>query len=103
MNAYEDLATRFFDELVAMRNEFGFLTKWRETGAKSTWTCKDGHTVRICDMDDGHLDNTIRMLQRKAPNSEALKYMRIEKRYRTNYNSLKSQIAHYEKIADTVF
>lgn len=30
------------------------------------WTTRDGRKVRVCDMDDVHLENTIRMLNRVA-------------------------------------
>lgn len=103
MSYYEDITSRFFTDLMKMRNEFEFLTRWRNSGAQSLWTCRDGHKVKICDMTEEHLNNTIKMLQRKASDSEALRYMLIEKRYRTNYNSLKSQITYCEKVADVVF
>jgi hypothetical protein len=33
----------------------------------SVWRCKDGRSVKLTDMILSHLENTIRMLQRKAP------------------------------------
>jgi hypothetical protein len=35
-------------------------------GNGKIWICKDGHRVRIRDMENSHLINTIRMLRRKA-------------------------------------
>ena len=99
---YGDLLTRFFNELAIMRSELEFLDKWRKTGAKSIWTCRDGQQIRICDMDDKHLDNTIKLLDRKCPNSDALTYLRIEKRYRSEYKSLKRNIAKYERISNLI-
>ncbi len=32
----------------------------------AVWTCRDGRKVRVCDMDDRHLLNTIAMMERNA-------------------------------------
>ena len=36
--------------------------------AKETWRTKDGKEILICEMDDNHLINTLRMLKRNACN-----------------------------------
>jgi len=35
------------------------------------WTTKDGRRIRICDMSDDHLDNTIKLLDRMAKAAES--------------------------------
>lgn len=44
-----------------------FMPKRRApVGRNKLWTMANGQTIRIRDMDNGHLLNTIRMLERKA-------------------------------------
>ena len=41
-------------------------SRWiREGNTEATWTTRDGRVLRIVDMSDNHLINTIRMLRRK--------------------------------------
>lgn len=35
-------------------------------GSKAVWTTATGDRIRVCDMEDTHLDNTIAYLERKA-------------------------------------
>lgn len=50
------------------------------------WTSKDGKRIRICDMDDRHLINTIKMLRRKAG----------EVRLNIQYPNFIGEMAQYE-------
>lgn len=94
----QDDETKFFSELFRMRDKLTFFKQWKRTGSKSKWTCKDGSQIRICDMSDAHLNNTIRLLERKQVSGEALRYMKIERKYRDELDSLKRNIARYEEI-----
>lgn len=102
--AYNDAVSRFFDDMLHTREMVAFYAKWGiSEGRKSIWTCKDGSKVRIKDMSDSHLQSTIKLLEKKVPTSEALKYLKHEAYYRFKYANLKDQLEKLEELIDDIF
>jgi hypothetical protein len=42
------------------------LADWHRGVASDSWRCKDGSSIRICDMNDFHLGHAIRFAQTKS-------------------------------------
>lgn len=102
MSYYDDMVDRFFFNLVDNRLEAERFELYARTGRNSLWTCKDGSKVRIGDMTNDHLENTIKMLEKHDPTHTALAYLRYEKRYRTEYPSLLKAIKTQEDIINNI-
>ena len=96
---FDDMVSSFYNELLTMREKADFYSKWgKSEGRKSIWTCKNGTKVRVMDMTDSHLNNTIKMLESKDPKHEALRYLKHESFYRFRYQNLLNEIDKYEHI-----
>ena len=103
MSYYDDMIDHFFCGLLNNRLEVEQFELYARTGRNSLWTCKDGSKVRIGDMTNDHLENTIKMLEKHDPTHKALAYLKYEKRYRIEYPSLLKAIKTMEDIVDEVF
>ncbi len=58
--------------------EVGVGMRKRKRKQTALWKMKDGERIRLCDMTDSHLDNTIKFLQRVVHTREIVDAMDLE-------------------------
>ena len=70
------------------------------------WSTRDGNKVAIHEMSDKHLENTIRLVERKDKDNEWLQVLECERIYRSvvpKLKRLKSELQHMSEVSDIVF
>ena len=68
------------------------------------WITKEGVNIKLCLITDNHLNNIIKMVEKKKNEyQKLLKILKLERNYRQNYNNIVSTINEYTKIANIVF
>ena len=102
---------RFFGNIASLRMDLNDYEKWCKDYESfrykyPQWKMKDGKGINLYDMEDNHLANTIRLVEKKDPESTWLKVLKQEETYRKlkkKIFELKLSLERMEEISDKVF
>ena len=100
---------QFFGEIAELHLQMESFRQYRDSHMRETikWVTKSMVPIRVCDLDDNHLDNIINMLKSKSEKTDEvekwLNFLRREKGYRRDYNNIKKKLFEYQEIMEKVF
>lgn len=109
MSAIDLEIDRFFGEIASTRFDILDLERWCRTYESFNypdWTMRDGNTIKLSNMTETHIDNTINMLKRKNPDDGWIKILEQEKQYRRKkeqIRQLQCDLSRMREVVDTVF
>ena len=68
------------------------------------WVTKNGQHIKLSLIEDSHLNNIIKMVEKKQKEyAKLLRILKLEKDYREHYNETINLIKEYHKIANMIF
>lgn len=100
------LDTQFFGELLKLQLEKETYDNYINSNIRNTyeWITKDGQHIKLSLIEDSHLNNIIRMVEKKQNEyATLLRILKLEKSYRKHYDEIINLIKKYCKIADMIF
>lgn len=99
---------KFFGEIASIRMDIDDLRRWcsKYETFKYEWTTRYGTKIKLSNMTEQHLNNTIALVKRKDPTNEwliALEQEKTYRKYRERLSKLTRELAEMEEVRDMVF
>ena len=105
----DDEFNKFFGSITSLRMDINDLEDWcnkYKSFNYPAWTTKGGNKIKLGEMSDSHLENTIKLVSRKDPTNTWLKVLNQEKLYREytkKLPKLKQELTRLEEISDMIY
>lgn len=103
MNGLED---QFFGELLKLQLTKETYDNYINSNIRNTyeWVTKNGQHIKLSLIEDSHLNNIIKMVEKKQNEyAKLLRILKLEKSYREHYDETIKLIKEYHRIADMIF
>lgn len=100
------LDTQFFGKLLKLQLTKETYDSYINSNIRNTyeWITKNGQHIKLSLIENSHLNNIIRMVEKKQNEyATLLRILKLEKSYREHYDEIVKLIKEYHKIADIVF
>ena len=100
------LDTQFFGELLKLQLAKETYDNYINSNIRNTyeWVTKEGIHIKLYLITDSHLNNIIKMVEKKKNEYQTLlRILKLERSYREHYDETIKLIKKYHKIADIIF